>query len=270
MPAERKSISNSYSSTLSSLPSISVVTATMNSGDTVEDTLRSVLEQSYGPCEHIIVDGGSTDETLSLVKKYSNSVVIDAEVAGIYPAFNAGVARAKGDIVCILNSDDYFFDSEVLKKVALAFAYPDVDIVYGDLIIAGKQNGESLSRQWVCSEFESGCFSRGWHPPHPSFFLRRSAYSRYGVYRTDLPVAADFELMLRMFEIEQLTSKQIAEPLVIMRDGGASHSLRGRILGATSIIRAFKLHGLTVNPILYLTKRYLTKIRALLISMGAG
>lgn len=204
---------------------ISLVTATFNSSATVADSLRSVSSQMYGNIEQIVVDGGSSDITLKLVSEKGERVAkaISEPDNGIYDAMNKGIKCSTGDIVGTLNADDVYADNQVLSRVAAAFADPTVDICYGDLVYVSHGDLSKVLRVWRSSDYSPGLFLRGWVPPHPTFFVRRSVYEKYGGFDLAFPLAADFELMLRFLHCLGLKSVYIPHTLVKMRLGGATN-----------------------------------------------
>jgi glycosyltransferase involved in cell wall biosynthesis len=203
---------------------ISIITATYNSARTVGDTVRSVDSQSYSDIEHIIIDGASTDETLSIIGAYPQSrKVVSEPDKGIYDAMNKGIALATGDVVGILNSDDIYAHPDVLRKVAAAFEDPMVDAVYGDLLYVDAENPRRILRSWRSGGYRPGMFKWGWMPPHPTFFVRRTLYQRYGGFNLALGTCGDYELMLRFIHRHGARLSYLPEVLVLMRAGGASN-----------------------------------------------
>ena len=226
---------------------ISVVTATWNSAATVADTLVSVNIQTHPDVEHIIVDGGSTDATLAIVKARGERVttVVSERDKGIYDAMNKGLRLAQGEIVGLLNSDDFLASSDVLATIADAFADPAVDIVYGDLCYVRQNDTSQIVRYWRSGPFRSGSFARGWAPPHPTLYVRRELYDRFGGFDIAYSLAADFELMVRLLEVHRVSARYLPQVLVRMRMGGASNkSLRNVFRGNREIWRALHHHGL--------------------------
>jgi len=181
---------------------ISMVTVCFNSAATIQDTLKSVALQSHPPLEHILVDGGSTDRTLSIIRQWKEHAVrlICGPDQGIFDAMNKGIMLAEGDVIGILNSDDVFYGNNVLKRVAERMQDTSVDACYGDLIYVRNHDHHKIVRYWKSGPFQKGLFSRGWVPPHPTFFVRRRIYEQYGLFDLDYSLAADFELMARFLE----------------------------------------------------------------------
>ena len=211
---------------------ISIITTSYNCASTLGDTLASMAGQSYGLREHVVIDGASTDGTLAILRKHADTLaVLESEPdGGIYWGLNKGIARATGDVVGLLHSDDVFAHSKVLEHVAHAFADPFVDAVYGDLEYVSSRDPSRVIRHWRSGEFRRDQLRWGWMPPHPTLYLRRSLYERYGVFDTRYRIASDYDLMLRM--LTQLKGRVVYLPevLVRMRVGGESNGSLGRIL----------------------------------------
>jgi len=235
---------------LSSLPSISVVTVALNAADTIGDCLRSVHSQNYPP-EHIVIDGGSVDGTLDRVADFGDKIskVVSELDAGIYSAMNKGLGLATGEMIGILNADDSYADRNSLLDVAKACAESGVDSCYGDLVYVDPVDVTKVLRSWRAGEFSRKQFWWGWMPPHPTFFVRRKVYERYGTFDTSLGSAADYELMVRFLLKQQITTTYVSKTLVRMRCGGASNaSLKNRILANRMDRRAWKVNGLQPYP----------------------
>ena len=226
---------------------ISVITVTWNSAATVADTLASVNAQTHPDVEQIIVDGGSTDATLAIVKAEGKRVgtVVSERDKGIYDAMNKGLKLARGDVIGLLNSDDFLASPEVLATIAEAFADPAIDAVYGDLCYVRQHDTSQVVRYWRSGPFRPGAFARGWAPPHPTFYVRRELYERFGGFDLVYSLAADFELMVRFLEVHHVRVRYLPQVLVSMRMGGASNkSLRNVVRGNREIWRALHHHGL--------------------------
>jgi glycosyltransferase len=224
---------------------LSVITVTYNSESTIVDTVKSVLGQTHPDVEYLIVDGASTDGTLEKLEPYRERLagLLSEPDQGMYDAMNKGIAQAKGDVVAILNSDDVFANAEVLAQVAARFEGSGVDCVYGDLHYVSADL-QRVVRNWRSGPWRPGAFRRGWHPPHPSFFVKRSAYAASGNYRTDLRIAADYECMLRLLEREARPVAYLPGVLVKMRTGGASNRSIGNIMKANrECYRAWRMLG---------------------------
>lgn len=230
---------------------ISLITISYNSQNTIQSTFESVQGQLFPSAEHILVDGGSTDNTLTIAKKFPHlSKIISEPDNGIYDALNKGIKQATGDIIGFLNSDDIFYNENSLKIIAAAFD-KNTDCVFGDLIYTDKHN--NLKRSWKGSPFNPGVFKKGWMPAHPTFYCRRSIYEKFGRYNDSYKIAGDFELMLRFFEKHNVRSKYIPHTLVNMKVGGASNSgIKSKIQILNEEFRAFKENEIPVNKGLYI------------------
>jgi len=203
----------------------SVITASFNSGGTISDAIKSLAGQAYKDVEHIVVDGGSADGTREIVASaglISSRFLSEADL-GIYDAMNKGIRQATGDIVGTLNADDVYADSAVLSRVVEAFADPEVDVCYGDLVYVAHTDLNRQVRIWKSSPYRHGSFLTGWVPPHPTFFVRKRIYEKHGLFDLSFPLAADFELMLRYLHCLRLKSVYIPYTLVKMRLGGATN-----------------------------------------------
>lgn len=232
-------------------PLVSIVTGTYNSAAFIEDCVNSINSQNYTNIEHIIIDGNSKDATVALIKSTPNrvSTLISEKDDGIYDAMNKGLKLAKGEIVGILNSDDFYNSNEVLNRVVDAFKNPEIDCVYGDLVYVDQQNTDRVVRKWVTGPYREKAFKKGWHPAHPSFFVRNSVYKKWGYFDLKFGLAADFELMLRFLEKNKIKSTYLPFPMVRMRLGGATNKSIANILkGNRECIAAFKTNGLEVSP----------------------
>lgn len=224
---------------------ISVITVTYNSAATILDTVDSVLGQTHPDVEYLIIDGASTDATLEKLAPYREQLagLLSEPDRGMYDAMNKGIARVQGDVVAILNSDDVYADPEVLERVADCFEQTGADCVYGDLHYVSADL-QQVVRNWVSGKYRAGQFRRGWHPPHPSFFLKRAVYETVGNFRTDLRIAADYEFMLRALEVQGRAAAYLPQVLVKMRTGGASNrSIRNIWNANRECFRAWRLNG---------------------------
>lgn len=251
---------------------LSIITTSFNSAKTIEDTIKSVLAQNYPNIEHIFVDGGSTDGTLEIVKKYDGGYkssgrtikVISEKDAGMYDAMNKGIGLATGDIIGILNSDDFYASSGVIETVVNEFEKSAADCVWGDLLYVDRSDTDKVVRTWKSSPYVAGSgqsnFQKGWHPPHPTFFVKKWVYEKFGVFRTDLSTSADYELMLRLIEKNHVSSSYIPQVLVKMREGGASNKSYWRWIKANlGCYKAFKLNGLKIS-VSFIFRKPLSKI----------
>lgn len=208
---------------------ISIVTVTLNSAATIGDTLRSVEAQTYDDIEHIVVDGASTDETLSKIRAHGDGVakVLSEPDAGIYDAMNKGAKLASGELIGFLNADDLLAFPDAVAVIAEAARDPAVDAVFGDLLYVNKRDTDRVVRRWRGSEFSLRRLRWGWMPPHPTFYVRRTQLRQLGGFDVRLRIAADYEFMLRYLGRPRIEARYVPEVLVRMRSGGASNrSLR--------------------------------------------
>ena len=204
---------------------ISIITVAYNCQSTIKHTVESVGYQDYPNVEYIVIDGASTDWTLEILDYCQDKIdyFISEEDNGIYDAMNKGILASTGDIIGILNSDDFYPDNEVLSKVAKAFKNSDCDCVYGDLVYVNKGDTKKIVRYWKSGKFNISKLNNGWMLPHPTFFVKKSVYEKYGLYSTDLKSAADYEMILRLLLKYKLNVIYIPEILVKMRMGGKSN-----------------------------------------------
>lgn len=243
---------------------ISIITCVFNSADTLEDTIKSVLSQSYKNIEYIIIDGGSTDRSLDIIKKYQGKIskIVSEKDDGIYNAMNKGIRLATGDIIGILNSDDIYNSNDVISKIAELFNNNDIDCVYGDLYYVSMHDTNKIIRYWKSSPYKEGAFRLGWHPPHPTLFIRKEIYNKYGLFNERFKVSSDFELMLRYFEKYKINNYYYPEILVRMRVGGESNKdIKKIFIGNYYVLRAFKKNAIKVNILIYPFYRLLPKMK---------
>lgn len=230
--------------------SITVVTATFNAEETVGECLRSVNGQTVG-AEHLIMDGVSGDNTLQQIalNTSENVTLFSGDDDGLYDAMNKGIVHSSGDIIGILNADDFYPSSTVLEQVARVFEDDSIDGCYGDLLYVDAEDTSKVVRYWKSGDYSPSKFYWGWMPPHPTFFVRRSVYERFGVFSLDMGSAADYELMLRFLLKHQINVVYIPEVLVHMRTGGVSNSSMGNRLEANKMDRkAWEVNDLKPYP----------------------
>ena len=204
---------------------ISIITVVYNNKELIAACIESVLSQSYQYLEYIIIDGGSTDGTIDIIKSYGSKIskFISEKDEGIYDAMNKGILLATGDVIGFLNSDDLYSHNNVVKSVMDIFKEKRIDSVFGDLIYVSKNDTQKIVRYWKSCPYKEGAFSRGWYPAHPTFFVRSDVYKNFGLFKLKYKIAADYELMLRFFEIYKISSEYLDQILVKMRLGGASN-----------------------------------------------
>ena len=233
--------------TLAEQMKISVVTVCFNSESHIADALRSVDAQTWQDIEHIVVDGASRDKTLQVVASFPQPWrhVVSEPDAGIYDAMNKGIRLATGDVVAFINSDDFYASPLVLAHVASVFQDPCVDGCYGDLCYVKQDDVATTVRYWRSSHYKCGEFAKGWVPPHPTLFLRRTVFERFGMFDLQYQIAADFELMARLLEVKRIKTVYLPEVLVKMRLGGTTNkSLSNIVKQNREIWRALVAHGL--------------------------
>lgn len=236
---------------------LSIITVVFNNVRYVEDCIRSVLRQTHTDREYIIVDGGSTDGTLDVIMCYKRGIakLVSEPDSGIYDAMNKGIAMAEGDVVGFLNSDDLYADDRVLADVSRVFDEMRVESCYGNLLYVRRDDVRRVVRRWRSSAWREGCFCRGWHPPHPTFFVRRCVYERYGGFNLSYKIAADYELMLRFIERYRISTYFLDRVLVKMRSGGSSNASFANVIRANiECYRAWRENGLKVSPLIMLRK----------------
>ncbi len=235
---------------------ISIITVCFNAVETIEDTIKSVSSQNYKNIKHIIIDGESRDGSDKIVTKYSNliSSFISESDKGIYDAMNKGIAISTGDIIAMLNADDFYAADDVVSKMVEFMESQQLDAVYGDLVYVDPVDTSKEVRFWKSSDYVPGAFRKGWVPPHPTFFCRRQVYEKYGRFRKDMRIAADFELMLRFIEKHKIKVGYLPQTIVKMRTGGKAYDWKGRICGNIEILKAFKLNSLKPSPLFFINK----------------
>jgi len=239
---------------------VSIITIAWNSEETIEDTIKSVVSQSYPNIEYIIIDGASKDGTLEIVNRYKDRIakVISEKDKGIYDAMNKGVENATGDIIGILNSDDIYANNEVVANIVNQIG--ENDSIYADLVYVDRENTDKVTRYWKSGKYKDGIFKRGWMPPHPTFFIKKSCYDQFGTYNLELKSAADYELMLRMLHKHKITVSYLPEVITKMRVGGQSNvTVKNRLKANAEDRRAWEINGLKPGP-LTLTMKPVRKI----------
>lgn len=238
-------------------PQITVITVCYNSAATIRDTLESVALQSYKNFEHIVVDGGSTDDTLAIVRGWTRHSIrlVSGPDNGIYDAMNKGIALARGDYIGMLNSDDYFANSSVLETIARHFKEKNVDAVFSRLDIVDPANLNRVLRKYRIRTLSSFMLRIGVMPPHPTFYCKKSCYEKAGPYNTDYRIAADYEMLVRLLLKHHITWEFIDETTVKMRSGGLSSSgIKSSWVVNREIIRACIENGLYTNMVMLILK----------------
>jgi glycosyltransferase involved in cell wall biosynthesis len=237
---------------------VSVITVCFNSEKTIRDTIESVLSQNYPDIEHIVIDGASSDGTLAILDAYRGRLasVVSEKDAGIYDAMNKGIRLATGDLVGILNSDDFYHDPGVISAVVAAFRESSaLDMVFGDVDFVDAIDLDTVRRHYSAAHFRPWKLRFGWMPPHPGTFVKRALYLKSGLYKTEFKIAADYEMFVRWMMVNKARYKWIDKVLVRMRMGGASTAgIRSSILLNREIVLACRMNNIRTNLAFVLSK----------------
>lgn len=226
---------------------ISIITVTFNSAETLEQTILSVINQSYKNIEYIVIDGNSTDATLSIIEKYKSQIskIVSEKDNGLYDALNKGIELATGEVIGILHSDDFYTNTNVLQLYADTFLKTKSDAVYSDLYYVDKINTDKIVRKWNSGEYKANSFLYGWMPPHPTFFVKAECYKKYGKFNLNFKSAADYELMLRFIHKQKIKLDYLQNFSVKMRVGGKSNeSVKNRVNANLEDRKAWELNGI--------------------------
>jgi glycosyltransferase involved in cell wall biosynthesis len=239
---------------------ISIITVVYNN-EAISTAIESVLAQDYSNLEYIIIDGASSDNTLNIINGFNGITKIISEPdSGIYDAINKGVSLATGDVVGILNSDDFMADSTVVSRIAANFnTDPLLEAVYADIVFVDPKDLGKITRHYSSAKFRPWMFKYGFQPAHPTLYVRREIFDKYGLYKINYKIAGDYELLLRLMLIHQIKYKYIKDVWVKMRTGGVSTSGIKSILKLNSeIISSCKANGVYTNS-LFVYSKYLVK-----------
>lgn len=217
---------------------VSIITATYNSAKTLEMCMNSVLSQTYSNIEYIIVDGNSNDGTIALIeskaKTYNSITWVSESDTGIYDALNKGIAKATGDIVGLVHSDDFLSDNSIIASIVESFISSDADGIYGNLHYVAKNNTSKIVRNWESKPYNHKLLKQGWMPPHPTLYLKKKIYDTYGGFDLKFKIAADYDFVLRVFKQKHLTYYFLPKTIVKMRVGGASNRSINNIIQKTT------------------------------------
>ena len=238
---------DSYKHSLPGKPLITVITVVFNGAKTLRDTIESVMEQSYGNIEYIVIDGGSSDATIDILRQYDHVIDywLSEKDSGMYDAMNKGIALGSGEYVGMLNSDDMFSEKNVLQEVVDRFCITRVDAVFSCLNIVDKDNLKKTLRKYRVTKLNSALLRIGVMPPHPTFYCKKSCYEKGGIYKTDYKIAADFEMLARLLIRQKISWSFIDKVTVTMRSGGISNSgFMSSVKLNMEIVRACKENGL--------------------------
>ncbi|MDR1120320.1 MAG: glycosyltransferase [Dysgonamonadaceae bacterium] len=239
---------------------ISLITACFNRSKTIERTIQSVLSQNYSNIEYIIIDGGSTDGSIDIIKCYAGKIAHfrSAPDNNMYEAINKGIRLATGDVVGLLHSDDVFYATDVLTKVADAFKRHNVDIVYGDGIFVDKEESQKTIRNWISGEYNRQKIKRGWLPLHPTVYAKKSVLEQCGLYNESYKIASDSDMLIKMLFINHFKVHYLCEYIVKMRMGGVSTSFKSQLSKWKEDFLIFRFHKL--NPYIALGGKILSKV----------
>ena len=247
---------------------ISLLTVSFNSASTIKDTIESIRSQNYKDIEYIVVDGNSTDGTINILKSYDSFISkwISEPDKGIYDAMNKAIKMATGEVVGILNSDDFYANHQILAQVAREFSNPSIEVVFGDLVFVDPKNLSKTVRKYSSAKWNPKKFSWGFMPAHPTVFIRRKYYDQFGQFKTDYKIAADYELLIRFLFVHQLRYKYLPITMVKMRRGGvSSRNLMSNVILNNEIIRGCRENGIRTNIIMVYLK-YFRKLSELFTS----
>lgn len=247
---------------------VTIITAVYNGAEHIASCIESVLGQDYPDIEYIVVDGASKDSTLSIVQSYGNRIakVVSEKDKGMYDAMNKGLSLATGEVVGILNSDDFYADNTIIRQVVRALEQSKADSLYADIAFVSKDNLDKTVRYYSSASFKPWKFRFGYMPAHPSFFLKRAVYERYGLFKDDYRLCADFDLLVRLYHVHKVSHVYLPKMVVKMRMGGKSNqSLKNILLLNREILRGCLENGIkTALPLIYL--KYFTKVFELVSS----
>ena len=256
---------------------ISIITASYNSEKTIADTLRSVEIQTYPNIEHIVVDGGSTDLTMAIVEREGRRVAraLSERDGGIFDAYNKGLRLATGEIIGILNSDDFYASETVIDQVMEAFQDPEVEAVHADLIYVDQNDTSKAVRYWRSRPCSPANLARGFHPAHPTLFLRRAVYDKVGGFSLTYRMTSDVDFMLRAFHVHKVKDVYFPRIWVKMRTGGTTGGSPRSIWRQNKEVRqARQEHGVGGSTLGYfahkVVDRLLQRVRARSVQQPNG
>jgi glycosyltransferase involved in cell wall biosynthesis len=246
---------------------VSIITVCYNSKDFIQHAIDSVLNQTYSNIEYIIIDGNSSDGTVDIINSYGEKIskFVSEKDNGIYDAMNKGLSYVTGDVVGILNSDDFYISNTIISEIVTQFHTNGCDALFADLIFVDRNNTDKQVRYWKSKPYITGSFNHGWHPSHPTFFVKNEFYKKFGLFNCTLKLAADFELMLRFIVKHHAKTFYYAKPIVKMRMGGAStKGVSNLVKQNIECVKSFKINGLNVSifyPIIRLAPKILQVIK---------
>lgn len=239
---------------------VSIITVTYNSAKTLPDTIQSVLDQTYHHIEYLIIDGASTDGTQNVIKHFEplfngRMKWVSEKDHGIYDAMNKGIDMATGDVIGILNSDDYYTSNDVIERMISPFNNSELDAVYGDIHFIRDGQPDKCVRYYSSKPFRPQWLRFGFMPAHPSFYCRKSIYEKVGHYKTDYKIGSDYDMMVRMFCVHHINARYLPMDFVTMRTGGAStRNFQSRYQLIKDDVRACRENGIYTNPLMICLK----------------
>lgn len=228
---------------------VSIITVVYNNVNVIRCAIDSVLSQTHSDIEHIIIDGGSNDGTVNIIQSYESRITrfISEADHGIYDAMNKGLKLATGDVIGILNSDDMYINNHIIEKIVKIFELHNVDSLFADLVFVRSDNLERTIRYYDSSKCLPNNFKKALYPAHPTFFVKREIYEKYGYFKTDYKIAADFDLMARFLYTYNISYYYLQEPIIKMRVGGVSTSLKSLYINTIEQLRVCKENGIKTN-----------------------
>lgn len=256
-------------------PLVSIITVSLNSGHTIRDTIESILMQTYEKIEYIVIDGLSKDNTVSIVREYVHCFkekgfilkVISEKDKGLYDAMNKGVTMATGEIIGIINSDDFYTDKYVIQKVVKRMKIDNADCLYADLQYVDKDDLSRIVRTWKAKE---GDFRLGWNPPHPTTFISKETYEKFGLYRIDYSISSDYDILYRIIHKGKVKVVYLQEYIVKMRNGGRSTGgIRSNIIASKEIYITLKENNQKLKLVVVFL-RLLVKIKQFIVTIDSS
>jgi glycosyltransferase len=246
---------------------ISIITVCFNSSKTIEETIQTVAEQTYSDIEYIVIDGGSSDDTLSILKNYTDiiNILVSEADDGLYDAMNKGISISSGEFIMFLNSDDVLNNKNTIQNIMCEIDKYSLNVVYGDISFF-KNDVNNTLRLWKSCKFKKQNIYKGWHPPHPGFTVSKEIFNKVGVFNNKLKIVADYDFMLRCFNYKPLKIKYYNNVIVKMRIGGASTTINGIISSFFEFIYVLNKNNYSAIQIIkMLLYRYFTKLSQYII-----
>lgn len=235
---------------------VSIITVVYNNAKTIADAIESVLHQDYPHIEYIVIDGMSSDGTIEIIKSYGDKidVFVSEKDKGLYDAINKGIKLATGDVVGLINSDDALYSTDCVSAIVRQFQKTEAEIVYGDKVYYNEDLSE-IRRYWKSGNLDLRKYKKGWMPPCLSTYIKRSVYNKYGLFRDDLKIAADYELLFRFIYVNRVKTVYLPKVIAKMREGGVSNASFKNILKSNlEVYKSWQLNGLRVSPLIIILK----------------